>query len=86
MASYDQYIGELTPGATGWLPLDDQGMPNGPATLAPPAFGVMAMRVVATNAPVPPGFPLMSTVSGAPIGDRNEAGTESRRTHFVYTP
>jgi hypothetical protein len=33
---FDHLAGELLPGDTGWLPLDESGFPAGPATLDPP--------------------------------------------------
>jgi len=36
MGAYDDLVGELQPGDLGWLPLDEAGIPNGPATISPP--------------------------------------------------
>jgi hypothetical protein len=33
---YDDQVGDLAPGEIGWLPLDDLGVPSGPATVNPP--------------------------------------------------
>ena len=33
---FDDLVGELTPGQSGWLPLDESGTPSGPATVSPP--------------------------------------------------
>jgi hypothetical protein len=80
---YDQYIGELWPGATGWLPLDDNGTPNGPATIAPPPIGTKAAAVFANYAPNPDAN-LMVTLAGAPLTDRMNASVD-RRFNPVYT-
>ena len=65
---YDEFIGELWPGAEGWLPLSDTGKPIGPATLEPPTDG-WAAPVFATFAPQPAGIPMLATPSGADIDD-----------------
>jgi len=66
---YDHLIGELTPGAKGWLPLDDAGVPSGPATLQPPpALNAKAASVQANRtSPVPEDEHALYTSSGAEI-------------------
>jgi hypothetical protein len=81
---YDQYIGELWPGATGWLPLDDNGTPNGPATLAPPVGNVKAAAVFANYAPNPDADMLV-TLAGAPLTTHMNPNVD-RRFNPVYLP
>jgi hypothetical protein len=66
LGAYDHFIGELWPGAFGWLPLDDQGVPSGPATLEPPGPDVPACKVFANNAPTI-GIDMLVSASGAPL-------------------
>jgi len=70
---HDDKVGELAPGDSGWLPLDAEGKPSGPATLLPPYLPVRACRVYAN----PPGSAdLLVTNSGAPITDAMQAQTD----------
>ena len=71
---WDHFVGELLPGQTGWLPLDDQGIPMGPATRDRPAPPQSACRVYAM-APTE-GGDLLVTNSGAPIGPVMQANTD----------
>lgn len=73
--AYDNLIGELLPGESGWLPLDDDGVPSGPATreLAP---DTRACRVTA-NHPSSVGADLLVTNSGAPISQVMQANTDA---------
>ena len=73
--AYDTMIGELLPGESGWLPLDDNGVPIGPAVkdLTP---GMKACRVTA-NHPSSVGADLLVTNSGAPITEIMQANTDA---------
>ena len=83
MGPYDHLVGELWPGAYGWLPLDDGGTPSGPATIEPPpeGSGQLACHVYS---PVPPEEPtanppdLLVTPTGAPITDNMTPNADNR--------
>jgi len=83
--AYDNLVGELWPGAYGWLPLDSAGTPSGPATIDPPAPGpdVYACFVYS---PVPDPDPthdpldLLTTPTGAPITDNMNSNVDKRDT------
>ena len=80
---FDNLIGELWPGALGWLPLDENGTPNGPATIEPPEdTDIPVCRVFANFAP---NFDhdLLVTPSGGPITDRMIPNSERR---VIYPP
>jgi len=66
---FDDLVGELTPGQTGWLPLDEAGMPNGPATVEPPPGpNARACSVMANpNDPLPADQSMLLTTSGAEL-------------------
>jgi len=67
---FDDLIGELQPGQTGWLPLDEAGNPTGPATVSPPPGpDAKACHVMATvpSDPVDPEDHLLVSSSGAPL-------------------
>lgn len=66
---YDNLVGELAPGQEGWLPLDDAGVPSGPATVNPPlGLGAKAASVTANpKSPVPDNEHALYTTSGAEL-------------------
>jgi len=86
--AYDHLIGELQPGQTGWLPLDDNGMPNGPATLMPPPeLGAKACSVRANpTVPLPDDEDALYTLTGAPITDHMESNVDRRVTPGEAVP
>ena len=78
---YDIWVGKLWPGAYGWLPLDDQGVPNGPAHLNPPTVGSdqPACHVLCNPAvPLPEGQCMLQTSSGAPISPPMNSNVDKR--------
>jgi hypothetical protein len=66
LGAYDHFIGELWPGAFGWLPLDENGEPSGPATIEPPPEGTVACKVFANLQPNF-GADMLVSNSGAPL-------------------
>jgi hypothetical protein len=77
--AYDHLVGELSPGAYGWLRLDVNGKPTGaPATFAPPAPGpdIWACSVRATDGSN--GQDILVTAAGAPITDENLPAVDRR--------
>ena len=65
---FDDLAGELTPGDTGWLPLDESGNPTGPATLLPPPPPVLACPVmVNSEVPLPEGHSYLLSETGAEL-------------------
>ena len=64
---YDYYTGELWPGALGWLPIDELGVPIGAATLEPPPKGTLACRVYRNLEPGPVGHSDLVTPAGAEL-------------------
>jgi len=85
MGDYDHLVGELSPGQSGWLPLDENGTPNGPATIQPPPPpNALACAVVANAAvPLPEGEDLLTTPSGAPITDSMENNVDPRPEGYI---
>jgi hypothetical protein len=68
MGLYDDLVGELEPGQSGWLPLDDLGVPNGPATLSPPPPPGKACSVKRNDAEsVDDGADELVSSAGAPL-------------------
>jgi len=63
--AYDDLVGELFPGESGWLPLDDVGTPAGPAVRELPDPPQRACRVMANGQGAP--GDILVTISGAPI-------------------
>ena len=79
---YDQFIGELTPGDYGWLPLDEAGNPVAPATIQPPRIGEYpgACHVyLADNGE-------FLTASGAPLSPPLQSNVEKRVNEGEETP
>jgi len=77
---YDHYIGELWPGAYGWLPLDENGTPWAPASIEPPnpGKGHLACHVLA-NPKIPLGDEdALVTSTGAPITDQMISNVDKR--------
>jgi len=77
---YDHFIGELWPGAYGWLPLDANGTPWAPASIEPPnpGKGHLACYVLA-NPQIPLGdADMLVTPSGAPITDHMTSNVDKR--------
>jgi hypothetical protein len=76
-----ELVGELGHGELGWVELDEEGMPTGPAQKEPPPLGTVAARVVGY-------FPTQDelvTPSGAPVTDQmnpapdfQDAGMQAR--------
>jgi len=85
---YDHLIGELTPGAKGWLPLDDTGTPSGPATLQPPPeLNAKAASVQANStSPVPEDEHALYTSSGAEIVPPLNSNVDRRVTPGTPEP
>jgi len=78
MGDYDHFAGELTaPGDKGWLPLDEDGTPIGPATLQAPVAPALACAVVAVELPDDQGIGL-TTPTGAPITDEMVPNSDFR--------
>ena len=78
MGDYDHFAGELTtPGQKGWLPLDENGTPIGPATIEPPVAPALACAVVAVELPDDQGIGLQ-TPSGAEITSEMEHNPDFR--------
>jgi len=78
--AYDHYLGEVQPGDTGWLPLDDNGTPNGPATKEPPPGpNAKACSVKAsTQDQLDDGADALVTATGAPISDTMNSNVDRR--------
>lgn len=74
---YDDFFGVLAPGDTGWLPLDENGTPNGPASLEPPPLDVPACAVQHTNM-LDAAIDKLATIAGAPITDRMQPNPDRR--------
>ena len=71
---FDHLVGELLPGQHGWLPLDDNGAPSGPAVRDQPEPPQAACRVYAM---IPTeGGDLLVTNSGAPLSDIMQPNTD----------
>src|SRR5688572_9534503 len=65
---FDHLIGELSPGDKGWLPLDEDGNPSGPATLDPPPHPALACSVYANpKDPLEEDDHALMSSSGAPL-------------------
>jgi hypothetical protein len=65
---FDEYVGELTAGETGWLPLDESGNPTGPATREPPPPPALACPVMVNpEVPLPEGHSLLLSEAGAEL-------------------
>ena len=77
---YDHYIGELWPGAYGWLPLDEFGKPWAPAIIEPPnpGKGHLACHVWANNKIPLEGEDALLTSTGAPITDNMTSNVDKR--------
>ena len=69
---FDHFAGELLPGDTGWLPLDEFGEPAGPAVLDPPPPPALACSVSLTS-----DGHLVSS-SGAPLETPLNSNVEKR--------
>jgi len=82
--AYDHFIGELWPGAYGWLPLDEAGTPIGPATIDPPPQGPAPQKVYAcyvladARVPLPDDADMLTTPTGAPITDHMNSNVDKR--------
>jgi len=78
--AYDSLIGELTPGQSGWLPLDDAGTPSGPATIQPPPGPNAKACSVKASTPeeIAQGWDALLTSTGAPITDHNVSNVDRR--------
>jgi hypothetical protein len=80
MGEYDHFVGELWPGAFGWLPLDPNGTPNGPATLEPPPPPALACHVTHDAGSVGvANADLLVTSSGAPVTDHMNSNSDNRQ-------
>lgn len=77
---YDDLVGELKPGETGWLPLDDEGVPNGPATKEPPPGPNAKACSVMVNAtePLPPDQDLLMSSTGATLSPPLQSNVDRR--------
>lgn len=76
---FDDMVGELLPGQKGWLPLDDGGIPTGPATLVPPPPPALACAVMVNpNDPLPEGEQLLLSASGAELISPLQSNTDPR--------
>lgn len=72
--AYDNLVGELLPGESGWLPLGDDGAPSGPAVKIRPAAPARSCRVMAIDPAQ--GGDLLVTNTGAPITAIMQAHTD----------
>jgi len=79
---YDHLIGELSPGDKGWLPLDNDGFPNGPAVKEPPPqLGFKAASVVANaKDPLGPEDHALLTSTGAELDPPLNSNVDRRVT------
>ena len=81
---FDHLVGELTPGQSGWLPLDEAGNPTGPATLSPPPPPALACAVmVNSTVPLPEGEDLLTTNTGAPLTPPLQSQADPRSDDWV---
>lgn len=81
---FDDLVGELEPGDTGWLPLDADGNPTGPATLLPPPPPALACSVMANpEVPLPEGHHLLTTSTGAPLVPPLQSNVDPRDDDWV---
>ena len=74
MGQFDDLKGELQPGQSGWLPISDDGTPNGSATLLPPEVGsgIKACSVTLTSTGE------LVTLAGAPLEPPLNANNDYR--------
>jgi hypothetical protein len=85
---YDDQVGELAPGQTGWLPLADDGTPSGPATISPPpgpnakACSVKHNEQEAIDA----GHDVLVSSSGAPLSPPLQSNVDRRVGDQVPPP
>jgi hypothetical protein len=76
---YDNLIGDLAPNEEGWLPLDVNGTPSGPATHSPPPAPALACSVMANSQEkVDAGEDALLTLAGAPITDHMTSNVDPR--------
>lgn len=77
---YDDQVGELAPGQTGWLPLDDAGVPSGPATVNPPPGPNAKACSVKHNEQeaVDDGADVLVSSSGAPLSPPLQSNVDRR--------
>ena len=81
---FDDLAGELTPGDTGWLPLDESGNPTGPATLLPPPPPALACPVmVNSEVPLPEGHSYLLSESGAELVPPLQSRSDPRPDDWV---
>src|SRR4249920_1539404 len=81
---FDDLVGELTPGQVGWLPLDEEGNPTGPATIHPPPPPALACSVMCNpNSPLPEGQHLLITPTGADLDPPLVSNVERRPEDYV---
>ena len=82
---FDDLVGELVPGQSGWLPLDEAGNPTGPATVVPEPAPALACAVRAsTPDDIALGHDALMSESGAHLSaplqnnpDRRQEGEEA---------
>jgi hypothetical protein len=72
---HDDKIGDLLPGQFGWLPLDPNGLPSGPATFAFPGISTAVARVFASFQPNL-NIDALVTPAGGPLTDRMNANSD----------
>lgn len=83
MGDYDHLVGELKPGDQGWLPLDEAGIPSGPATLKPPPeLNAKAAHVMHVIEPDEDEDILVSS-TGAPLVPPLNSNVDKRTTPGV---
>ena len=76
---FDHFAGDLTPGQTGWLPLDADGNPTGPATKDPPPAPAFACSVMVNPAvPLPEGQHLLLSSTGADLSAPLQSNVDKR--------
>ena len=91
--AFDDLVGELTPGQSGWLPLDEAGSPTGPATIIPEPPPALACSVRAsTPDDISAGHDALVSYAGAPLvaplqnnPDRRTPGAEEPPLPLVPT-
>jgi hypothetical protein len=79
MGPFDHFVGELWPGAYGWLRLDSAGTPIAPATIEPPPPDNLACHVTHNpTIPLPDDQDMLLTSSGASISPPMNSNIDKR--------
>lgn len=81
---FDDLVGELSPGQTGWLPLDEAGYPTGPAVIIPPPPPALGCAVtVNPHVPLPEGEHLLLSKTGAELKPPLVSNIDNRDDDWV---